>query len=285
MPDREVEEITLKQLLEEIKNSKKEVKNCISASESRLLLEIQALKSRNEYLERESADLKERLEKAERILNKNNVLVFGLKRDTKLTSEFLCCELNKLLKTNIETTEISDCYALGREKNCPVKIEFVSYRTKKIIFEHVKNLKGTAVSVANDLTVQQRQENNRLRSFLLKARANSSEKSYIKGNRLVVGQRIYDLEELDSSEEENRPNSAPSTPAAEEQTKPLEERTDFGLIDSASGVATSSVKERLAKLMTPQLATHKKRFLHRKKPPSKEGASGMKLRQKSALDK
>ncbi|XP_045460518.1 uncharacterized protein LOC123670959 [Harmonia axyridis] len=234
MPDREVEEITLKQLLEEIKNSKKEVKNCISASESRLLLEIQALKSRNEYLERESADLKERLEKAERILNKNNVLVFGLKRDTKLTSEFLCCELNKLLKTNIETTEISDCYALGREKNCP------------------------------------RQENNRLRSFLLKARANSSEKSYIKGNRLVVGQRIYDLEELDSSEEENRPNSAPSTPAAEEQTKPLEQRTDYGLIDSASGVATSSVKERLAKLMTPQLATHKKRFLHRKKPPSKE---------------
>ncbi|XP_045480936.1 uncharacterized protein LOC123685322 [Harmonia axyridis] len=234
MPDREVEEITLKQLLEEIKNSKKEVKNCISASESRLLLEIQALKSRNEYLERESADLKERLEKAERILNKNNVLVFGLKRDTKLTSEFLCCELNKLLKTNIETTEISDCYALGREKNCP------------------------------------RQENNRLRSFLLKARANSSEKSYIKGNRLVVGQRIYDLEELDSSEEENRPNSAPSTPAAEEQTKPLEQRTDYGLIDSASGVATSSVKERLAKLMTPQLATQKKIFLHRKKPPSKE---------------
>lgn len=292
MTNQEIQKVTLEQLLIEIR----EVKNCISASEVRLRLDIQELRSKVDLLERENKELREGLESANRLENKKNIIVFGLEKDSKLSPELLCCELNGLLGTRVEASEISDFYTLGRTEKCPLKIEFVSYQTKKNIFNHVKKLKGSKVSIANDLTPKQRQENRRLRSFLLEAREKYTEKSYIKGNKLVVGQVAYDLEDLECSEEQNKVNSAPGTPTIRNSNQTLEE-TGSKPVNLAPGPSNINEGKRVKKILTPHLATHKRQFLTKKKSPSKENVGGMKessprenvggmkLRHKSTTDK
>lgn len=301
MTDGEVE-VTLRRLLEEIQDTRRELKNSISASEARLLLEVQALRNKNGLLERENKDLKERLEKTERWCNKNNIVIFGLKIGSNITAEFLCREIYRLLGVRVELSEISDLYTLGNQEGSPVKVEFVSHRCKKLIFEHVKKLKGTEISITNDLTIQQRQENKRLLPFLIKARAGTSEKSYIRNNRLVVGRRVYTLEELENCEEDVKTNSAPNTPTItkhkntateidsdtvvlESAPGPSVSNSDAVMLESVQGLLQQAKSNRDKKLFTPYLATHKKVYTNKKRSPPGEDVFGMKLRHKSTTDK
>lgn len=279
------EQVSLKQLLEEIRDTRKEVKNCISATETRLLLEIQHLKNKNVALEEENNCLKEKLERTERWCRKNNIVIFGLRRESDLTADFLCRELNRLLNVCIDASQISDFYTLGKGENSPVKVEFCSYQNKKLIFEHVKSLKGTDVSVSNDLTVQQRQEINKLKAYLVKARANSTEKSFIRGNRLFVGQRTYTLEELEGPEEETKSNSAPNTPTITSNVIFEKDESNTNELKSESGLSNKLKNGGDKKFSTPHLSTHRKIFTNRKKSPTKDNLIGMKLRHKSTTDK
>lgn len=74
-------------------------------------------------------------------------------------------------------------------------------------------MKGTNQSIANDLTLKQRNESKILRTNLIQARANTSCKSFIRGDRLVIGTKQYTVEDLVSIQPERKPHSAPSTPS------------------------------------------------------------------------
>lgn len=100
MTNQEIQKVTLEQLLIEIR----EVKNCISASEVRLRLDIQELKSKVDLLERENKELREGRGALK------NIIVFGLEKNSKLSPELLCCELNGLLGTRVEASEIGYYY-------------------------------------------------------------------------------------------------------------------------------------------------------------------------------
>ncbi|KAK9877736.1 hypothetical protein WA026_019416 [Henosepilachna vigintioctopunctata] len=165
-------DITLRKIYEEIISSKQEVKNTITASEARLLLEIQELKIRVNALEEENSELKNNIEFAGRNLNKKNLVIFGLKKSgAEISLSYVCKELNRIL---FEFTE--DLFE----------------------FEEAQR--------------RQREELHGLKKHLLRARANSSKKSFIRGNKLFVGEEEYTLKEREKDIEDHQSNGAPLAP-------------------------------------------------------------------------
>ncbi|KAK9875233.1 hypothetical protein WA026_007628 [Henosepilachna vigintioctopunctata] len=181
------QDITLRKIYEEIISSKQEVKNTIAASEARLLLEIQELKIRVDALEEENSELKRNI-------------------------DYVCEELKRLLDVEVAESDVSDCFPLGNGQNCPVKIELLTNIKKRQIFSNLKKLKGTGIAVSHDLTRRQREELHGLKKHLLRARANSSKKSFIRGNKLFVGKKEYTLGELERDIEDHQSNGAPPAP-------------------------------------------------------------------------
>lgn len=288
MPKNEGEEnVTLHDLLKEIKDTKNEVKNCISDTEIRLLLEIKTLKNKYEALERENENLKDRLERTEQWCNKNNIVIFGIHKSSVITADFICEEIGKLLDVEIDRKDINDCYKLGKEENSPIKVEFISHQCKKSIFRNIKKLKGTEISIANDLTLRQRQDFRKLKSFLRTARLESSEISYVKGNKLIIGKESFTLEEL---EKLNRKvtNSTPNTPTTNynsEKSKETEQNTSTTEGKAAgSNIQGKNIKDKKTN-NTPHLPTHKKIFSNKTKSPPKTKNDGMKLREKPTSEK
>ncbi|KAK9877773.1 hypothetical protein WA026_019453 [Henosepilachna vigintioctopunctata] len=166
-------DITLRKIYEEIISSKQEVKNTISDSEARLLLEIQELKIRVNALEEENSELKNNIEFAERNLNKKNLVIFGLKKSgAEISLSYVCKELNRILDVEIAESDFH----------------------------------------FHDLTRRQREELHGLKKHLLRARANSSKKSFIRGNKLFVGEEEYTLQEREKDIQDHQSNCAPLAP-------------------------------------------------------------------------
>lgn len=212
----------IKIIREEILNSRTEIKNCIVASEARLLLKIEDLKNSVANLERENSELKEELEHLKRAQNKKNIVVFGLKKKREeVVAEILCEDFRGLLGVNLHTSDFVDVYPLGKSDNCPIKIEFVSNIKKREVLKHCSRLKGTNISIAHDLTPTQRSENKILRKHLFLAKQEGSYKEYyIRRNKLIVDGVSYGVEDLEKDTTPvNQPNSAPSTPTAENKEK------------------------------------------------------------------
>lgn len=206
--------ITLESLHEEIVNSRKHIKNYIEATEANLLLSIEEVKSNFRKLEQENLLLKKEIELLKRNQNKNNIVVFGLnkKRDL-LTPEVVCEDLKELLDVDLKNTDINNVYPLGKTESCPVKIEFISYYNKKKVLQNCYKLKGKQITIAQDLTHQQREEQKTLRKHLFLAKQEKQNECYIRGNKLFVNGVAYNAEDLrETDDNHTSPKSAPSTP-------------------------------------------------------------------------
>lgn len=206
-----------KKILDKIEKSKTELKNIIEASEVRLLLKIEEGNKRITYLEEENRELKAKLEQIERQSKVNNIVIFGLNKPLpEISVEFLCSEIKKLLKVNLLPSDINNFYPLGKTSGVPLKLELVSYLTKKDILKNTKLLKETGIYIAEDLTVKQRQEIKVLKTYLKEAKESQSyTKCYIRGNKLILNNTKYSLEELTElrkTKDESQVNSAPNTP-------------------------------------------------------------------------
>lgn len=271
------EEFTMKRLFEEIVSSKNEVKNTIAASEFRLLLEIQTLKNKVASLTEENEKLKRIVESAEQKNRRNNLVIFGLRKPPAGNLlDYIGEQIHQLLGVTVAESDVNDYYTLGNSDISPIKIEFLSNLKKKQILSNAKKLKGTGVSIAHDLTIAQREELKILRKFLLQARANSTKKSYIKGNTLVVGLKTYTLEELEESTGITASNSAPSTPnpSAKNQSDSSGSEIEANFGDSAFTEQTTSRNQEKNRLGTPR-----DNKIKTKKIPNKTIAKlGMKLR-------
>lgn len=151
------EAITNAKIYEEIIRSKSELKNIIEASETRLLLKVEELKSRLNILEKENLFLKNKLENLENTNKKNNIIVYGLRTpEHKITPEYICEKLNLLLSVDLKESDINNAYCLGVSETSPVKVELISYIKKLNILQNGYKLKGTKVFIAHDLTFKQR---------------------------------------------------------------------------------------------------------------------------------
>lgn len=214
-------EIDVKRIIDEIQRNRAELKSAIDASEARIQLRVEECYGKIRELEAENSFLRNKVENLERQQNSNNVLLFGLnKTRSEISFDFLRDKLKSLMQIDLSMNQINNISCLGSQKNCPVKIEFVSNLTKKYLFANVKKLKGTGISVANDLTIQQRKD-----LLVLKrhhqAHKENNRKSFIRRNKLVVDGVEYTVDQLLEIEQKEdytnrRINSLPSTP-----TQPL----------------------------------------------------------------
>ncbi|KAJ8947832.1 hypothetical protein NQ318_009976, partial [Aromia moschata] len=184
--------VTNKQILEEIITIKKELKAIVEATEVRLLLKIEEFNNRLNKIEKENHEIKNKIETLERNQRKNNIVIFGLKREANdISPEFVCNKVSEIIDVTLNESDLNNIYSLG----------------------------SSGITIANDLTVKQRQENKILRKHLLLARQNKRINCYIKQNKLYLDDDIYTVEELEDIDDitqhittRNRPSSAPGTP-------------------------------------------------------------------------
>lgn len=203
-------------ILMEIRKSKEELKNLIIASETRLQLKIEEQNGKILELEEENKFLKNKVEYLERETKKNKVVIFGLQKEPKeISGDYLCKEISERVGVKTDQLDISNFYCLGRNKNCPVKVEFHSIIKKNTILNNTKKLKNTGIAIVQDLTIKQREDRKILRENLQKFRRIGKE-SYIRKNKLFVDDNkeysIDDLRNLEIEDELKRPNSTPATP-------------------------------------------------------------------------
>ncbi|KAG5894736.1 hypothetical protein JTB14_006155 [Gonioctena quinquepunctata] len=133
----------VRSIREEISNTRTDMKNCIEASEARLLLKIEQLKSTVSKLEEENSELKARVELLKRVHDKRNILISGRnKKREEITAENLCKELKDLLEhVDLKDNDFSDVYPLGESENCPLKLEFNTSPKEREVLENCKKLK------------------------------------------------------------------------------------------------------------------------------------------------
>lgn len=237
--------ISIEDLYEELVKTRAELKDCMALCEKKILSKIDPLQKRLEEVELENRHLRQRLENVERESKRNNIILFGLKKEpADITVSLVVNTLGDLLGAQISEIDLADVHPIGREVNCPVKVKFVSYLKKRSIISRAHKLKGTDVVV--DLTREQRDNIKVLRKHLAEAKQKPTT-SNIKGEKLYIGDRFYTVDELKSKQavQEIDPEAASSKESgnivrntrANAKHKPSEKKSTF--------TATAAVKGRI----------------------------------------
>ncbi|CAG9822064.1 unnamed protein product [Phaedon cochleariae] len=198
------------------------LKSTIQAVEVKLSLKIEEINHRLHQAEKENEELKSKVEILERNQRKNNIIIFGFEREERFISvESIIDLIQKLLNVRLVESDLNNIYSLGQTNNSPIKIEFTSYLKKITVLKGTKNLKGTSISIAHDLTELQRTENKILRKHLYAAKQDKNNTCFMKNNKLHLNDRIFTPSDLESLEEkievnfQSQSHSDPGTPTIE----------------------------------------------------------------------
>nr|XP_023028439.1 girdin-like [Leptinotarsa decemlineata] len=198
-----------RRILEEIQGARNDLKGAIDSTEKKLLNKINEQTLKIKQLEEENKKLKTEIENLDRTSRKRNIVIFGInKPSTEISADFICSEIGKRVEVNIEKTDISDFYLLGKSRSAPLKIELISYAKKREILGNGNKLKGSPIAISEDLTPAQRNEYKNLRDYRLKLEKSGKYNScVIKGNKLVIDGKKFSLEEalnFENDEEEEK---------------------------------------------------------------------------------
>ncbi|CAG9834630.1 unnamed protein product [Diabrotica balteata] len=97
--------------------------------------------------------------------------------------------------------------------------------------EKLKNLKGTSINIAQDLTREQQEEHKILRKHLLLARQDINNTCFIKNHKLYINEDSYtaaDLQQESNTELENRTiSSDPGTPILRQEKSRITKKTNL----------------------------------------------------------
>lgn len=215
----ESKDINIQTVYEEVLKNRSEIRNFIEAVETRLLIKLEEANRRVTNLETENSLLRKQIEQLDRENRKNNLAIFGLNqhKDTQINETFICKELNSYLGVSVKESDIANVLPSSKKENCPLRVKLINYQIKNLIFKNCHKLKGTKVSISNDLTLEQQKEHKILRKHLTLAKLDGHRNSKIRGNKLIVDETIYCLDDLKKIEEADETkatrNSAPPTPS------------------------------------------------------------------------
>lgn len=183
---------------------------------------IASLTNKIEITNEQVEILKKKCNYLERKTRKNNVVIFGVKNQPKQLTDLLQNTIqliNDSLGTNIIEDHINNIYTIGKSQNPPIVLEFISFIKKKTLFSNIDNLKKLkeqGISLTNDLSVEDREDQKTLRKHLQIARSQNHE-AKISGYKLLINNTPYTPQELKEIEEADIINSELSEEEQEEE--------------------------------------------------------------------
>lgn len=186
--------VNLSQRIERIE----EVTNNLSTA---IYAEVETVKTKVHYLEEENKELKNLLSKIEKKTVANNLIFYGILEDPEDLPENLEEKIRELvvnkLKVSLEKTEINNIFRLGKRSNHtrPILLSLTTYLKKREILKNCSKLKGSKIFVSEELLKEELKERKILLEGLKEAR-NNSQKANIKGNKLIVEDKIYSVAEV-----------------------------------------------------------------------------------------
>lgn len=242
-----------------IKETKAEIKEEIRELRNEVRREIDSLKERNNKLEIENSEIKNKLVALERKIKKYNLVIYGLEDREKQTLENVIKLFQEKLNVKCRKEEIRDVYKIGKEENKPrpIIVEFVTNYLKIEILKNTKKLKGSGIFICQDYTSEDYQKIKYLNGHLKAARQKNYD-AKIRNYTLIVNGEKYSYDDLkaketgkqESQEVNIRPlsSSEPSTPSRNlENThffdkSPLSEKTE-AVVGTAYNILTTVTQE------------------------------------------
>jgi len=207
---------------------------------------IEELQTVTQKLQAENTELRKRIVIQDEIIKRKNILVFGLEETENSLEQVVLDFLSIKLQIKITSNELDDFYRIGDKtsnKRRPILIKFLREKTAKQVLKHAKNLKGSGISIAQDLPLEKRTEKKILYDFLKVAK----EKKFsakIQHNKLHINKDVYTIETLKHLDKQSflEPivnkatlfpnNSAPPTPTIEHNEQDSsEDEEEIQLVD------------------------------------------------------
>nr|CAH7767646.1 unnamed protein product [Callosobruchus chinensis] len=185
-------------LMKAITQQGEDIKKHIDQENNKLRNLIEEQNTKIAILERKVEDVESGFIKLDRINRKNNIVIFGLEIGSRLNlAQTVLSKLNGLLDLNLQVTDLNNVQLIKTDKGCLVKVEFLSFLTKQLIFQHLNKLKGSKIYIANDLSYTDR-INNRILVEHKKIANSKKIPAKIVGHRLLVNGELYTADQLNS---------------------------------------------------------------------------------------
>nr|CAI5827342.1 unnamed protein product [Callosobruchus analis] len=157
------------------------------------------LKSENVNLKKEVVELKNKINVVERRSKKYNIVTYGLKEENNLKDiEYLLHVFNEKLEVKCGFDDFRDFFRIGVNKGAtprPFVVETLNYPLKAAILENSKKLKGTGISITQDYTKSDYEDQKVLVSHLKQARSFGIPAS-LKKQKLHIENKILTAEDL-----------------------------------------------------------------------------------------
>ncbi|CAG9817244.1 unnamed protein product [Phaedon cochleariae] len=239
-----------KNLSQRIENIEESTNNLAKVLHS----EVETIRKKADKLEEENKILKQQLNKIERKIITNNLVLYGLQETPEESKENLISSITHLfrnkLEVHLENSQINNIFRLGKRNthNRPILLSLTTYLKKSEILRNCSKLKGTGIVVCEELTTKDLEDRKILLGSLKEARAKNKH-AVIKGRTLIIEGEAYTVEDIQNFDKGNdyptSPNiernvqSEPSTPSPKEVD--LEEDPAIqSSIDSEQEKATNS---------------------------------------------
>lgn len=207
-------EMTVKEMYDDLKHLIEGIK----AQNSVIHEKLKTLEARVELLENKHKEDNNNLITLQREVRKNNLVIFGIPGEEEEDLVHKILEfLKTVLKVQTSEEEINDVYRFGKsEKDRPVLVKFVSAHKKFQILKQGILLKGTKISISNDLIRQDREKQKILRKHLKLARNQGLEAKIIQykllvNNSLLTVNDLYKIEEKQTIQNIESENTTQST--------------------------------------------------------------------------
>lgn len=151
---------------------------------------IKLLEEKNQQLQSEVSELKEKLKGFEIQKKKNNLLFFGIKEESKEESnivEYMKEKINNYLSLDIQAYEIDKAYRIGQKTSNgvrPILVSFTSNWRRNIIYKN-KNKLPKGIYIKEDFTKETLEIRKSLQPKLEEER-NKGNIAYLRGEKLIV---------------------------------------------------------------------------------------------------
>lgn len=116
---------------------------------------IQSLEDRVSDLEEKNRKLSEKCDALEQYSRRTSVRIIGMKQcDPDRVEEHIKDLFREKLQINIREEAIDRCHSIGKPKNGThnLIVKFVSYRDRRLVMQNKRKLKGSKITIVEDLT-------------------------------------------------------------------------------------------------------------------------------------